>query len=92
MVRPAFWIGYNGFNLGNRFSWNITGDETKLDFFMIMQVRDDEGLSKSSGNKDGGEQINSCSIRWWMVYLWYVCGKGVIAWMFVLPQIYVLKP
>ena len=60
MVRFAVLIHYNDFNLGNKFSWNITNDENKLDFIMVIEVGDDEDLSKSSGNKDGVEQINSC--------------------------------
>lgn len=42
MVRFAFLIDYNAFNLGNKFSWNITNDENKLDFIMIIEVGDDE--------------------------------------------------
>lgn len=44
--------------MGNIYSWNMTGDETKLDF-MIIELKDDRGLSEKSGNKDGDEQINS---------------------------------
>lgn len=35
-----------------------TGDETELDSIMITEVRDQEGWSKSSGDKDGGEQAD----------------------------------
>ena len=63
MVRFAFLIDYNAFNLGNKFSWNITNDENKLDFIMIIEVGDDEDLSKRNGNKDGVEQINNPAVK-----------------------------
>lgn len=59
MVRFAVLIDYNDFNLGNKFSWNITSDENKLDFIMIIEIGDYEDLSKSNGNKDRVEQISS---------------------------------
>ena len=60
---------------------------------MIIEVRDDEDLSKISGNKDGVEQINSCKHK-------IVDGVHLICvWeghhhlkVYVLPKFYILTP
>lgn len=53
---------------------------------MIIEVGDDEDLSKRNGNKDGVEQINSCKHKMVDGLLLICVWEGVITRMFVFSQ------